>query len=297
VRLALRNAQNGGVGSGLGDGGIVADLEAGKPYHLEVSEASGHSGAEYVYAIEARKVSPYVNCVVRPCNLYVRPGSSTLVETILTRRDGVQGDVIVRARDLPAGVTASEARIQPDRDRTWVVLTAAENAPQAESPIVIEAEATGPAGTVQSRCTPQEEYRLNNDPRYLTRADCVLCVRGKPDFTATIEPATALTVDTKKGVEVKVKVQRQPGFKEDLVARIQGLPSGWTADQIGISGDRSEATLIVRPDGNDRRPFLKRDRTLTPITASVELIQRDNPYIVGMLKIDRPSLIDKDELN
>jgi hypothetical protein len=297
LRLRLHNEKDARVGNGLGDGGIVADLEAGKSYHLLATEANGRFGPEFVYAIEARKATPGLGCVLRPCNLFVHPGASTRIEAILSRRENIQGDVIVRARDLPPGVTASEARIQPDRDRAWVVLTAAPNAPESDAPITVEAEATGPQGTTQVRCVPQEEFRLNNDPRYVDRAECVLGVRGKSDFTATIQPGSSLSVDTKKGVEVKIKIARQVGFKEDLVARIDGLPSGWIADAVGISGDRSEVTLIVRPDGNDRRPFLKRDPAMTPIVALVELFHRDNPYVIGLLKIEKPAVIEKDELN
>jgi hypothetical protein len=276
-----------------GDRNFRANLDANQTFQLRVDDAAGKGGEGYVYAVEAHPARAYVEAVARPDSVPLRPGTATLVEVILTRREGVDGDVNVTVAGLPPGVSARPLLIPPDRDRGWLILDASADALAGAKPFVITATAQGGETTYSARCTPQEEYRLYNDRRYVERAYSVVGVGAQPDFSATVTTSGPIKVDPRNGVEVKVKVQRRNGFKGGLVARIDGLPQGWTANQEGLPGDHDEVTLLVRPDGGNQQPFIKRDPKLTPIQAVVQLIEDDVPYVVGVLPVDRPAVVDE----
>lgn len=290
----LREDGKGVAGFG-NDGRMAANLEAGKTYTLRVTDAGGHGGPEYVYVVEARPARPELECVARPDNVTLRPGLATAVEVILTRRAGVEGDIAVTAEGLPPGVTVTPAVIQPDRAQTWLVLTAAPDAAPAQTPIRIVAAAHGPAGDIRVEATPQEVYLLQNSPYTVNRADCVVAVRGQPDFTASLESTAPVKVHPKKGTEVKVKIRRREGFKGGVTVRIVGLPSGWDANAEGIGPDKDEVTLLVRPNGANPQPFLKRDPKWTPIHAVVEASADEFRFVIGSFLVEKADNIEEED--
>jgi hypothetical protein len=243
----------------------------------------------------ARPPSP-LECVARPDNITLRPGLSTAVEVILTRRDGIQGDVQVTAEGLPPGVTAAPAVIQPDRYQTWLILTAAPDARPLAQPFRIVATGRGPKDEVKTEAVPQEIYRLNNEPRAVDRTQCVVAVCGQPEFTASYVGDAPIKVHRRLGNEVPVAIQRRNGFKGAVTVRLTGLPQGWTANWETVPPDKSVATLLVRPDGNDPNPFLKRDPKLTPIRPLLEAFSDEFVFAFGTkeaVKDPRPEEEDK----
>ena len=298
-----RNGRIDGVGRAEVDGRLVADLEAGKTYTLRVEPAQDRNGdpedsktdMQRVYCVEALP-GVVLDGVARPASVTLRPGMSSAVEVILARRDGITGDVTVTAQNLPVGVTATPAVIQPDRQRGWVILTADGNASVSEQPIDLLATGKGPTGEIRTRLMPQEMYRMNNNPHYLARIECMTAIRGQAEFTANLVDSGPIRVHPRKGVEVKVKIQRREGFKGAVTIQVDGLPSGWVANQQTANPDQNEVTMIVRPDGNNTQPFLKRDATWTPIRAVVLASVDEFEFVIGtpvVVKADRADEAEK----
>lgn len=295
IRATVLNGKGQGVASVGGESRVLVNLEAGKPYSLKMEEASGQGGPEYVYFVEATHAYPNLEFVARPDSITLRPGMSTPVQVILTKREASEGDIAIRADNLPPGITASPCVIQPDRGDAWLVLTAAPDCKPIEQPIEIHATAKGPGGETTVRAIPQQIYRLNNEERAVNRETCVVAVRGQQDFTCTLETPEPIKVHPRKGAEVKIRIKRRDGYKSTLLFRTQGLPSGWTADWQNIGPDRNELTLTVRPDGNDPNPFLKRDPKLTPIRANVEVVADEYSFVVASFLVSRADKIEEDK--
>jgi hypothetical protein len=280
----------------MGVGRNTVKLEAGQTYSLRVGDGNRRAGPEYVYFIEARPARPRLELVSRPDNVTLRPGQATAVEVTLARREGVEGNIEVTAEDLPSGVTATKAILPPDRNQTWLILTAAPNAAPVEKPFLIAATGRGPLGEVRAVATPQEYYRLNNNPRYISRQEAVLTVRGQADFTASLLSEKPIPVHPKQAVEVKVKIKRREGYRGGIVVQMSGLPSGWTASPETLPADRDEVTLKVRPDGNNTQPFLNRDPKLTPLRAVIEASADDFDFVVGTLEV-QAAKVNKNDLD
>ncbi len=295
LSVSLVKADGGAVASFGNDGRMTVKLEANQTYQLRVANGTGQGGANMVYAIEARPALPGIECMLRPENITLRPGTGSLAMVVVNRRDGVEGDLTVTAEDLPAGVTASTITIPPDRNIGWIQLTAAANASPVEKPIRILVSGKGPLGESKVTAVPQEEFRLNNNPMYRIWSDATLTVRGEADFTLEFtSPREPVMVHPRKAALVKVKIIRKPGFKGNVTVYLTGLPLGWVANPEASTGN--EVTLTVRPDGNDTNPFLKRDPKWLPIQASLEGASDEFRFAFGYLTVRRVAVItDKDD--
>ena len=252
---------------------MTAKLEAGQTYQLRVANGSGQGGLNMVFAVEARPARPGLECVVRPENITIRPGIGSAAMVILTRRDGVDGDVTVTAEDLPAGVTATPVIITPDRNIAWLQFNAAPGAAPIEKPVRVYASGHGSLGDIRVQATPQEEYRLVNNLTYRNWSDVTVAVRGQSDFSLEFEtPRAPVLVHPRKAALVKVRIKRRQGFAGSVTVYLSGLPLGWVANQEATTGN--EVTLTVRPDGNDTNPFLKRDPKMSPILTTLSKAAR-----------------------
>ncbi len=293
----ILNAKGAAIARVRGEGRMTAKLEAGQTYTLRVQNTNGLGGPEYVYFVEARPVRPGIACAARPDAITVKPGMTTAVEIEVTRREGVEGDIRVTAEDLPAGVTAAPTVIQPDRQSGWILLTAAPNAATCDRPIRFVVTARGQSGETTVRAVPQETYLMNNSPRYMNRVECVLAVRGEPDFTAELASPGPLKVHPAKAVPVKVRIKRREGFQGPVTVRISGLPNGWTAGPETAGPGKTEVTLQVRPDGGNKNGFLNRDPRFTPITVVVEAIVDEYPFVAGTAVVQKADKIEEEKDN
>jgi hypothetical protein len=270
IAVTLLGPDGRGMGRAGGDGRLDANLEAGKTYSLKVEEASGKGGPEYTYAIEARQAHPHLEVAARPGNISLRPGLAAAVEIICTRRDNIAGDIAIRAENLPAGVTALPAVIPPDRNDTFLILLAASTAKPIQGPIQITATGGGPLGPTTVTAMPQEIYYLQNQPRPRDVAENVVAVRGESEFLAAFDSKDPVVkVHPRKITEVKIKLLRRDTFKGNISARLDGLPRGWVCYPETVGPDKTEMTLLIRPNGDDTRPFLNRDAKLSPIRCTL----------------------------
>ena len=295
LSVAVLKSDGAAIGSFGGDGRATVKLEAGQNYQLRVANGAGQGGPTAVYAVEARPAHPGLDCVIRPDNITVRPGVSAAAMVILTRREGIEGDITISAEGLPAGVTVKPVALAPDRNIAWLQFTAAPGAAPVEKPVHIFASGHGPLGEVKVEGTPQQEYRLNNDPRYHNWSDVTVAVRGQSDFTVErSNPKEPILVHPRKATPVKFSIKRREGFKGNVTVYLSGLPSGWVAYPEATAGN--EVTLNVRPDGNNTAPFLARDPKWTPIEATLEAASDEFRFAFGTVPVKRVAVIsDKDD--
>lgn len=285
LRAAVLDAKGRPIATVNGDNRAQVKLEAGKSYSLKVEQTSNTDDGQHVYYVEARPLGPTLRLMVRPDEISLRPGTSVAAEVVLVRRDRIDGAITVAVEDLPAGVTAREISIPPDRQVGRVILVVAPDTKPSVRPIRFVGRGKGPDGAVTAVAEAQEVYLYNNQPRYLDRAECVASVGGEPDFTASLAGETVLKLPSRRVFPVKVRVDRKAGFKAPVIVRLIGLPPGWVANQETMAGDKSEITLNVRPDGQNTAPFIKRDAALGPWTALVEAVADDLPFVVAEVTV------------
>ncbi len=296
VRCRLLNNKGQSIAKSDRDERMTAKLENGKSYTMKVEPVYAVDQMECVYAVEARPIHPIADVAIRPANITIRPGMSTAAEVVLLRREDIAGDITVSADNLPPGVIVTPAIIQPDRNEARLIITAMPSAAPSERPITITVSAQGPAGEVRSAAQPQEIVLVQNNPTPIIRSECILAVRGQSDFTGEVTSGKVIKVHPRKGVKVVVKITRKSSFAAAVNVKLTGLPSGWVANQEQIPANKDTVTLLVRPDGNNTEPFLKRDPKLSPIYATVEMGPDEYMFVVASMLVNRADVItDKDD--
>lgn len=297
VHISLQNAKGQTLGNANGDNRMRIDLDPKQTYTLKVDQPAEKNSPNFVYCVEARPSHPEIECVVHPSNVTLRPGTSAAVQVVLKRRDGVKGEILLTATDLPPGVHASPRAIPPDRNDVLFILTADSSAKQVELPFQIKATVVAQGAEYSTQATPEDVYQMNNQPYYVARTNCVVGVRGTADYKVTFEDAP-IKVHPRKGFPFKVKVNRLGTFKGPVTVKVEGLPSGWVANPETIQPDKTEVSLLIRPDGNNTQPFMTRDPALAPMRAVVVTNSDEFEFVAGTVlvqKDDRPD--SKDDKN
>ena len=221
----------------------------------------------------------------RPDAITLRPGLTTAVQIVINRRDGVEGDIAVTAEGLPAGVRAGLLSIPADRGDGWLLLSASPDAPNSAGPVRIILAGKIKTATSRAVVIGQEITRLGNDWHSVDRTQITLAVRGQAQFHAELATPGPVRVLPKDGVPFKVRIKREKGFQGGVTVRIDGLPSGWVANWEYNAPDKEEVSLLIRPDGNDTNPFMKRSKSLPPITAVVQAFSDDFLFVVGTFTV------------
>ncbi len=280
IKFTLLNPAGQPMAASANDNRMRVTLEPDKNYTLKAEDISGRGGQDFVYCMEARPAHPEVELVVHPSNVTLRPGTSAAVQVVLTRRDGVKGEILLTATDLPPGVHANPKGIPGDRNDVLFILTADSSAAPGEKPFQINATVVAQGADYTTQAVAQDVYQMNNQPFYVTRTSCVVGVRGKADYSVTYD-AAPIKVHPRKGFQFKVKVARLGAFKGPVQIKLEGLPSGWVANAETIQPDKTEVSLLVRPDGNNTQPFLTRDPKLPPMRAVVITNSDEFEFVAG----------------
>ncbi len=137
------------------DPAFAGTVPADGTYRVMVTDLAGseRSDPRFVYRLSIRPAQPDFRLVAVPSitpndadpkkvgitihNDNLRRGGTDLIEIVALRRHGFDGEIVVNAGGLPAGVTAPTITIGPGQNSAMLVLSAAEDAPDAQAPISI----------------------------------------------------------------------------------------------------------------------------------------------------------------
>lgn len=286
VLIALHAEDGKVLVRGSREGRMGATLEAGKTYNLRIKERNDQSGADFIYVVSATPAYPRIELGARPANINLRPGLSVAVELEVLRREGVNGDITIRAEGLPPGVTATTATLFRENQDTYIVLTADANIKPMQVPIRFTASATGTLGKTEVGVKPQEIYVMQNRPIPIDRAEAILSISGQADFSAEFAENKPIKLHPRKVTEVRVKINRKQGFTGNVTARLVNLPNGWICYQETV-GNVNEMVLRVRPDGRDTRPFFSREESRVPVMTMLIANSDEFQFAMAQMKCEK----------
>ncbi len=284
VDMELLNAQGKVVNRQHDGERFDAYLPGNQTYTLRVT--APQADARRVYCVNVQPNSPLLKVMQRPDTALLQAGGSTAVELRVMRRQGIAGPITITASGLPAHVHAAPLQIAPDQYRAYLILTASGSAPAVITPFQIHAAASNGHGqTVTVRCIPQQPYKMIFSMYYHTRPTAVLEVSTAASFAASVTMHGPLAIRQHGGVQVPVHIYRTPGYSDNLVVRLVGLPNGWVADAQNVAPNQNEVNILVRPDGGNRTPFVKRNKTWPPYIAVVEVWDHGTPVIAATMPV------------
>mgnify|MGYP001244675882 CR=1 FL=1 len=160
----------------------------------------------------------------------LRKGGAELIDVMVFRGEGFDGEVQVSVDGLPAGVTSAPVTIGAGQNVGVVVLTAAENAAESMSLITILGKAkVGGADVVRPARTATMVWGglLNQvTPRTRLARNLAVAVSGSETapFFVDAGPNTVLEMCKAGKVQVPLKLIRRGEFKGDVVLAPSSLP-------------------------------------------------------------------------
>jgi hypothetical protein len=181
----------------------------------------------------------------------LRKGGAELIDVMVFRRDGFDGEIQVVVDGLPAGVTSSPVTIAPGQNTGVVVLSAAENAAESMSLVTIlgkakigNAEVARPArsasmiwGGVVNQVAPRTRLTRN----------LALAVSGGETAPFFIDAGQNLVVEMCKAgkVQVPIKLVRRGDFKGNVALAASSLPPNAKPTNISLDPNTAAGNLVI----------------------------------------------------
>ncbi len=107
-------------------------------YFLHLKDVRGMEGRDFAYRLTIREATPdYQLSALRRIPIFPK-GGSTPVTVSVAQTQGYEGSIDIEVKGLPAGVTASPAKISAGQTSTVVVLSSAPDASLDTHPSPIE---------------------------------------------------------------------------------------------------------------------------------------------------------------
>ncbi len=139
------------------DSYLSAKLPAAGQYFVQLSDAQGHGGADYLYCMRITPPRPDFELVLAPSCLNVAGGRTAVATVYACRKDGWDGDIDIALKGAPKGFTLSGARIPRGRDHVRMTLTAPVR--RFDNPIALHVEGSAMIGgkTVTHSVVPADD--------------------------------------------------------------------------------------------------------------------------------------------
>jgi hypothetical protein len=178
---------------------------------------------------------------------------SDQVEVVAFRRDGFDGEIVVTAEGLPAGVTAPPVTIGPGRNSAALVLSASDAAAEAVAPFRVVGKAKIGAGEVThtaraaSIVWPGQPGQFNARSRLAS--DMMLAVSAAEPAPFTVQAAGNVWEMSRAGkLEIPVMMTQRGDFKGNITLSTVELPPGIqpTNQQMNAGPGETKFTLNLQ---------------------------------------------------
>jgi hypothetical protein len=210
-------------------------------YFVRVSDHLKQGGPDYVYRVEITKGQPGVTLNIpqvarndSQSRQYIAvPRGNRFATVIAARRNNYSGDLTFSIDDLPSGVKMHADTMLGKVDQIPIVFEAASDAGSAGKLLELAAHPPGRDGAPspsEFRSSFRHEVEMidgpNNTSYYQTRADklYVAVTESAPFQIYLSEPKVPLVQGG--SMEIKVNVERKPGFDEPINVKMLWNPPG-----------------------------------------------------------------------
>jgi hypothetical protein len=185
----------------------------------------------------------------------LRKGANDQIEVVAFRRDGFDGEIVVTAEGLPAGVTSSPVTIGPGRNSAALVLSAADTAEDAVAPLRILGKAKIGEGEVRhtaraaSIVWPGRPRQLNARSRL--SGDLVLAVSAAEPAPFSVQADDNVWEMSRAGkLEIPVTVTQRGDFKGNVTLSTVELPPGIRPANQRLNAGPGETKLLINLQPN-----------------------------------------------
>ena len=228
------------------DPGLTLDATgAATSYRITLLNQLGGAGPTHRYRLAIREARPDFLLITTsernlangragfPAAHLVRQGGSITYRVIAPRRDGFAGEIVVRAGNLPEGVTAKPLRMHGNTDEGFLTVVAAKDAPAWEGKLTITGTAEINGQTVRKTARNAALVWGNifaDSRRVRSRLDkeIVLSVTDRETAPAYVAADAKVNqrfqVHLNDSLKIPVKVTDYGTRKNNLTVQVHGFP-------------------------------------------------------------------------
>jgi WD40 repeat protein len=227
------NYRNDDGGPGFGkDSFVLFDVPADGGYQVRVTDARGAHGPSHAFRVLVRTPKPDFGVTASASGPQLLKGGSVPVNVTITRADGFDGEVSVRLKNLPAGLSAPPTFVEAGHHTTAFPLFADATAALPEKPNVVLVATATIAGKEVTREVPLAL------PAKLGTGDIITTLRTE-----------ALSIKPGGEARFVVEIARQGKFAGRVPIEVRGLPHGVRVLNVGLNGilitERETAREVV----------------------------------------------------
>ncbi|HEX3725396.1 MAG TPA: PPC domain-containing protein, partial [Pirellulales bacterium] len=181
----------------------------------------------------------------------VRKGGAELIDVMVFRREGFDGEVTVSVEGLPAGVTSAPVTIAPGQTAGAIVLSAAENAAESTALVTILGKAKiGDTEVVRPARSASMVWggRINQiTPRSRLTRNLAVAVSGSELFPFFVDAGQNLVLEMCKAgkVQVPLKLVRRGDFKGNVVLTPSTLPPNVRPSNVTLDPNATSGNLEI----------------------------------------------------
>jgi hypothetical protein len=235
-------------------------------YVARIRDVREQEGERYAYRLAIHPPRPDYRLTLSPEHPNVPRGAAVPVEVTAERYDGFDGEIEVHMEGLPAGLTASPARINAGETSATLAVTAAPDAPPldlaaAKARLVGRAVIGGQE--VVRTVEPDNGYRL-------------VTPLSPADLSVAVEPGE-LMLPPGGQVVARVRIERRHGFGGRVPIEVRNLPDGVRVLDVGLNG------VLVTESETTRQFTLYAEPWTRPQTRPL--------YAVGTIESDPPTQV------
>ena len=229
---------------------LTVRLNPGR-YYLRLVEAQAHAGDEYAYRLRWAAAEPDFSLRIEPATISIPAGGTAVFSVIMTPKQSFHGEVDIAVDGLPAGFKLSGNKIDKNRRKTLVSVTA----PTGAEPVTLLPRVTGTStagngrgagASVTREAVPVESmmqafYYTHLMPMSEFRVE----VGAKQPFRVQVVPDWNGVLRLRRGgkVPVKVRLDRDPGFNSQVTLMVKSSEHYVKAEAVVVPEGETDAVL------------------------------------------------------
>ena len=220
---------------------LTVRLNPGR-YYLRLVESQAHAGDEYAYRLRWAAAEPDFSLRIEPATISIPAGGTAVFSVIMTPKQSFHGEVDIAVDGLPAGFKLSGNKIDKNRRKTLVSVTA----PAGAEPATLLPRVTGTSTSVTREAVPVESmmqafYYTHLMPMSEFRVE----VGAKQPFRVQVVPDWNGVLRLRRGgkVPVKVRLDRDPGFNSQVTLMVKSSEHYVKAEAVVVPEGETDAVL------------------------------------------------------
>ena len=229
---------------------LTVRLNPGR-YYLRLVESQAHAGDEYAYRLRWAAAEPDFSLRIEPATISIPAGGTAVFSVIMTPKQSFHGEVDIAVDGLPAGFKLSGNKIDKNRRKTLVSVTA----PAGAEPVTLLPRVTGTStagngrgagASVTREAVPVESmmqafYYTHLMPMSEFRVE----VGAKQPFRVQVVPDWNGVLRLRRGgkVPVKVRLDRDPGFNSQVTLMVKSSEHYVKAEAVVVPEGETDAVL------------------------------------------------------